>query len=79
MNLLEKAMVKKIRLVDSEKAEVKEKSSRDKKTLVNATEPTKIETNEDLIELLKSMDWKLWELLQIGQRLEKVFVPDEES
>tara|TARA_Y100001937_G_C7054114_1_gene300551 strand:- start:131 stop:349 length:219 start_codon:yes stop_codon:yes gene_type:complete len=72
-------MVKKIRLVDSEKAEVKEKSSRDKKTLVNATEPTKIETNEDLIELLKSMDWKLWELLQIGQRLEKVFVPDEES
>ena len=77
MNLLEKAMVKKIRLVDSEKAEVKEKPSKDKKTLVNAT--TKTETNEDLIELLKSMDWKLWELLQIGQRLEKVFVPDEES
>jgi len=70
-------MVKKIRLVDSEKAEVKEKPSKDKKTLVNAT--TKTETNEDLIELLKSMDWKLWELLQIGQRLEKVFVPDEES
>ena len=65
-------------MVDSEKAVVsEEKKPKAKKTLANATEPTKIETNEDLIELLKSMDWKLWELLQIGQRLEKVFIPDD--
>ena len=71
-------MVKKIRLVDSEKAVVsEEKKTKAKKTLVSTKEETQVKTNDDLIELLKSMDWKLWELLQIGQRLEKVFIKDD--
>ena len=50
-------MVKKIRVID----EVP--SSEDANTdSVNST---------DLQELAKSMDWKLWEMLQIMQRLEK--------
>ena len=50
-------MVKKIRVID----EVP--SSEDANTdSVNST---------DLQELAKSMDWKLWEILQIMQRLEK--------
>ena len=78
MNLLEKIMVKKIRLVDSEKAVVsEEKKPKAKKTIVSTKEETQVKTNDDLIELLKSMDWKLWELLQIGQRLEKLFIKDD--
>ena len=50
-------MVKKIRVID----EVK--SSED------AT--SDLENSSDLQELAKSMDWKLWEILQIMQRLEK--------
>lgn len=50
-------MVKKIRVIDEVPA------SEDAKTdSVNST---------DLQELAKSMDWKLWEILQIMQRLEK--------
>ena len=50
-------MVKKIRVIDEVPA------SEDAKTdSVNST---------DLQELAKSMDWKLWEMLQIMQRLEK--------
>ena len=50
-------MVKKIRVIDEVPA------SEDAKTdSVNST---------DLQELAKSMDWKLWEMLQIKQRLEK--------
>ena len=29
------------------------------------------EGNQDLMEMAKTMDWKLWEILQIMQRLEK--------
>lgn len=49
-------MVKKIRVID----EVK--SSEDAES--NSGTP-------DIQELAKSMDWKLWEMLQIMQRLEK--------
>lgn len=27
--------------------------------------------NKELLELAKAMDWKLWEMLQVMQRLEK--------
>jgi len=43
------------------------------------------ESNQDMMELAKSMDWKLWEILQIMQKLEKklsgleISVPDEDS
>ena len=53
-------MVKKIRLVDPPKPTGEEKTGGDGGG-----------TSAELMELLKSMDWKLWELLQIGQRLEK--------
>ena len=53
-------MVKKIRLVDAPKPTGEEKTGGDG-----------VGTSAELMELLKSMDWKLWELLQIGQRLEK--------
>ncbi len=36
-------------------------------------------TDNDLMELAKSMDWKLWEMLQILQRFEKKFDESEES
>ena len=29
------------------------------------------EGNQDMMEMAKTMDWKLWEILQIMQRLEK--------
>ena len=54
-------MVKKIRLVDAPKP------TGDESTAGGSGGGTSAE----LMELLKSMDWKLWELLQIGQRLEK--------
>ena len=49
-------MVKKIRVID----EVK--SSEDVESNTGTSE---------ILELAKSMDWKLWEMLQIMQRLEK--------
>ena len=53
----EKAMVKKIRVIDETPEE---------------TEATSSATPErDYMEIAKSMDWKLWEILQIMQRLEK--------
>ena len=49
----EKAMVKKIRVIDDTPEEVPTGGDR------------------DLMEMAKTMDWKLWEMLQIMQRLEK--------
>lgn len=43
------------------------------------------EDNQNLMEMAKTMDWKLWEILQIMQRLEKslkgaeLVVPDEDA
>jgi len=50
-------MVKKIRLIDEEQPE----ESSQKESLASG----------EWLELAKSMDWKLWEILQIMQRLEK--------
>lgn len=49
-------MVKKIRLVEDE---------------VSDEEMDQGDVQKQLIELAKSMDWKLWELLQTIQRVEK--------
>ena len=49
----EKAMVKKIRVIDDTPEEVLTGGDR------------------DFMEMAKTMDWKLWEILQIMQRLEK--------
>tara|TARA_S200000501_G_C20840010_1_gene751147 strand:- start:876 stop:1073 length:198 start_codon:yes stop_codon:yes gene_type:complete len=41
--------------------------------------------DQDMMELAKSMDWKLWEILQIMQKLEKslkgaeLTVPEEDA
>ena len=48
-------MVKKIRVIDEPKEEVLDAG----------------DVNRTMMELAKSMDWKLWELLQTMQRLEK--------
>ncbi len=53
-------MVKKIRLVDKPDGDVT------KTTASGGGDGS----NPALMELLKSMDWKLWELLQIAQRWE---------
>tara|TARA_B100000405_G_C16515837_1_gene349165 strand:+ start:233 stop:418 length:186 start_codon:yes stop_codon:yes gene_type:complete len=43
------------------------------------------ESNQDLMEMAKTMDWKLWEILQIMQRLEKklsgmeISVPEDDK
>jgi len=43
------------------------------------------ESNQDMMEMAKTMDWKLWEILQIMQKLEKklsgleISIPDEDS
>ena len=43
------------------------------------------EGNQDLMEMAKTMDWKLWEILQIMQRLEKkltgmeITVPEDDK
>ena len=58
-------MVKKIRLVDQ--------PANPKPANTDAGEGG----SGELMELLKSMDWKLWELLQIGQRLEKHFTSND--
>ena len=49
-------MVKKIRLIEDE---------------VPAEETTSAGVSTEMFELAKSMDWKLWEILQTMQRLEK--------
>ena len=56
LTLQEKIMVKKIRLVEEEKDD----------EAMDAGDTVKA-----VLELLKSMDWKLWETLQTMQRLEK--------
>jgi hypothetical protein len=48
-------MVKKIRVIDEPKDEVLDEG----------------DAQKQFLELAKSMDWKLWELLQTMQRLEK--------
>jgi Fe-S cluster biosynthesis and repair protein YggX len=48
-------MVKKIRVIDEPKHEVLSEE----------------ELRQEFYELAKAMDWKLWELLQTMQRLEK--------
>lgn len=43
------------------------------------------EGNQDMMEMAKTMDWKLWEILQIMQRLEKkltgmeITVPEDDK
>tara|TARA_B100000035_G_C20983914_1_gene546807 strand:+ start:1179 stop:1364 length:186 start_codon:yes stop_codon:yes gene_type:complete len=43
------------------------------------------ESSQDMMEMAKTMDWKLWEILQIMQRLEKklagmeISVPEDDS
>lgn len=54
-NYKEKAMVKKIRVIDDTPEEAGGINSGDR----------------DMMEMAKTMDWKLWEILQIMQRLEK--------
>jgi hypothetical protein len=49
-------MVKKIRILEEEEPEEK---------------MTEEEMSQQFFEIAKSMDWKLWELLQTMQRLEK--------
>lgn len=49
-------MVKKIRLLDSPIDEFNENNN---------------EFNAEILELAKTMDWKLWEILQSVQRLEE--------
>jgi len=49
-------MVKKIRILEEKEPEVK---------------MTEEEMRQQFFEIAKSMDWKLWELLQTMQRLEK--------
>ena len=49
-------MVKKIRLLDSPIGEVQENNN---------------QFNAEILELAKTMDWKLWEILQSMQRLEE--------
>jgi len=67
-NYKEKAMVKKIRVIDETPEE---------------TETSAVAPERDYMEIAKSMDWKLWEILQIMQRLEKsiknVSLNDEEK
>ncbi len=58
-------MVKKIRLIEDEVSDEKMDAN---------------DMQKQFLELAKSMDWKLWELLQTMQRLEKgLTVVDEES
>lgn len=52
-------MVKKIRLIEDEA---------EKEASENAIDTP---SSSELIELAKSMDWKLWEILQTLQRFEK--------
>ena len=56
-------MVKKIRVID------------DTPDDIGATSVT---GDRDLMEMAKTMDWKLWEILQIMQRLEKKLAVGDE-
>tara|TARA_B100000900_G_scaffold364707_1_gene339494 strand:- start:262 stop:456 length:195 start_codon:yes stop_codon:yes gene_type:complete len=59
-------MVKKIRLIDEPEAPEEI--------------PTDVEKSSgEFLELAKSMDWKLWEMLQLLQRLEKKLIADEKN
>ena len=55
-----------------------------KKIRVLETEEAPVTEEQTMMELAKSMDWKLWEMLQLLQRLEKkldsqvIKVSDEE-
>ena len=49
-------MVKKIRVIDE---------TPDEDTSMGSS------SDKDMMELAKSIDWKLWEMLQVMQRLEK--------
>jgi len=57
-------MVKKIRLIEDE---------------VSDEQMDANDTQKQFLELAKSMDWKLWELLQTMQRLEKGLTIVDES
>ena len=58
-------MARKIRLIEEEPSD---------ETLDNA------DFNKTILELAKSMDWRLWELLQTMQRIEKnLTVVDDDS
>jgi hypothetical protein len=57
-------MVKKIRLIEDE---------------VSDEQMDANDIQKQFLELAKSMDWKLWELLQTMQRLEKGFTIVDES
>ena len=53
-----------------------------KKIRVIENEDTPVTEEQTMMEIAKSMDWKLWELLQTMQRLEKkltVLATDEDS
>lgn len=53
-----------------------------KKIRVIENEETPATEDQTMMEIAKSMDWKLWELLQTMQRLEKkltVLATDEDS
>lgn len=53
-----------------------------KKIRVIENEDTPVPEEQTMMEIAKSMDWKLWELLQTMQRLEKkltVLATDEDS
>ena len=47
-----------------------------KKIRVLETEEAPVTEEQSMMELAKSMDWKLWEMLQLLQRLEKKLDPD---
>lgn len=61
-------MVKKIRLIEDEEA-------------TESSDATDVDSpaGSELIELAKSMDWKLWEILQTLQRFEKKFLVEEKN
>lgn len=52
-------MVKKIRVIDE---------TPDEDTSIGSS------SDKDMMELAKSIDWKLWEMLQVMQRLEKSLI-----
>lgn len=62
-------MVKKIRLIDDEKSEDEAEVSSDSSAVADS----------EFKELAKSMDWKLWEILQILQRFEKKLTVEEKD
>lgn len=62
-------MVKKIRLIEDEQAEDEVETSSGSSAVVD----------NEFKELAKSMDWKLWEILQILQRFEKKLTVEEKD